>query len=78
MRGLALSRPPPMRLSSLAERAARDRQALKLTMGPRRGIVACNGRAGHVQVGLVLSCLVSLSLCIPMCVFVVALAWWAS
>lgn len=52
MRGLALSRPPPTRLSSPAERAARDRQALKLTMGPRRGIVACNGRAGHVQVGL--------------------------
>ncbi|CBJ32024.1 expressed unknown protein [Ectocarpus siliculosus] len=49
MRGLALSRPPPMRLTSPAERAERDRQALKLTMGPRRGIVACNGRAGHVQ-----------------------------
>ncbi|CAN0183209.1 unnamed protein product, partial [Ectocarpus sp. 4 AP-2014] len=49
MRGLALSRPPPMRLSSPAERATRDRQALKLTMGPRRGIVVCNGRAGHVQ-----------------------------
>ena len=50
MRGLALSRPPPPKLASPSERAVRARQALKLTTGPRGGLVACNGRAGHVQV----------------------------
>eukprot|EP00903_Cladosiphon_okamuranus_P017264 g15909.t1 len=52
MRGLALSLSPPLpssKLASAAERAARARQALKLTMGPTGGLVACNGRAGHVQ-----------------------------
>lgn len=50
MRGLSLSRPHPPKISSPAESVARARQALKLTMGPRGGVVACNGRAGHVQV----------------------------
>lgn len=51
MRGLALSRPPPpSKLASPSERAVWERHAVKLTAGPRGGLVACNGRAGHVQV----------------------------
>lgn len=50
MRGLSLSRPLLNNASSDVERAVRVRQAPKLTMGPRRGLVSCNGRAGHVQV----------------------------
>lgn len=49
MRGLALSR-ARVDNSSLPGAGVRTRQALKLTMEPRRGLVACNGRAGHVQV----------------------------
>ena len=50
MRGLALSQPSPKRDSSSAMLAACERRSIKLTMGPRRGLVALNGRPGHVQV----------------------------
>ena len=50
MRGLALSRPSPKRDSSPADLAAREKLRIKLTMGPRQGLVALNGRPGHVQV----------------------------
>ncbi|CAN0325433.1 unnamed protein product, partial [Laminaria digitata] len=49
MRGLSLSRPSPKRDSSLADLAVFERRSVKLTMGPRRGLVALNGRPGHVQ-----------------------------
>ena len=50
MRGLALSRPSPKRDASPEDLAAFERRSIKLTMGPRRGVVALNGRPGHVQV----------------------------
>ena len=60
LRGLALNRSQafkvhessPSQGSALKKEAFSigERMALRLTVEPKRGLLACNGRAGHVQV----------------------------
>lgn len=59
MRGLALYSPRPATASSPGsafEEAFCYNRALRLTLEPKCGLLACNGRPGHVQVLSVLLC----------------------